>query len=102
MVKTVTVLTHPTPACRDTPFRRQGCSKFGPRGVRVWYVEGNKRLRTPLVTVFTVSLMDDASDYPMPIVNHVDQQAREVHSRELRADLVFGKGREERVVEVPS
>jgi hypothetical protein len=35
MVKTIDILTHPTPARRDAPFTVQGRREFERRGVRV-------------------------------------------------------------------
>ncbi len=56
MVKTIDVLTHPTPARLDAPFTVEGRREFERRGVRGWYVEVFKRPRTKLGIVFTILL----------------------------------------------
>jgi hypothetical protein len=56
MVKTIDVLTRPTPARLDSPFTVQGRREFERRGVRGWYVEAFKRPRTKLGIVFTILL----------------------------------------------
>ena len=65
MVKTVDVLTHPTPARLDALFTLQGPG----------------RMRTPLGTVFTIlpCSMDDSTYHPMPIIRHIDDQPRQIH-----------------------
>src|SRR5262245_3986057 len=45
--------------------------------------------------------MDDTPDNPMPIIDDIDQEPREVHAGQLSADLVFRKGRQQRIVEIP-
>jgi|CXWL01.1.fsa_nt_gi hypothetical protein len=54
MVKTINILTHPTPARRDAPFAVQGRRERERRGVRGRYVEAFTRLRTKLGIVFTI------------------------------------------------
>jgi hypothetical protein len=71
---------------------QQGRREYGPRGVRFWYVEGNIRLRTKLVIVFTVPSVDGSTNHPMAVINHIDQQARQVHPGKLGRHLVFGVG----------
>ncbi len=56
MVKTIDVLTHPTPARLDAPFTVQGRREFERRDVSDWYVEAFKRPGTKLGIVFTILL----------------------------------------------
>ncbi len=56
MVKTIDILTHPTPARQDAPFTVQGRKEFERRGVRGWHVEAFNRPRTRLGIVFTILL----------------------------------------------
>jgi hypothetical protein len=96
MVKTIDVLTRPTPAAippsrpeatkiaslpMDTPFTTQGRREFERRGIRGWYIEAFKRPRTKLGIVFTILpwLVDDSADHPMPIIHDIDQQTRQIH-----------------------
>ena len=44
--------------------------------------------------------MDDSADHPMPIIRHIDEQPRQIHLRQLCADLVFRERREQRVIEI--
>ena len=78
MVKTVDVLTHPTPARLDALFT----------------VQGPGRMRTQLRIVFTIlpCSVDDSTDHPMPIIHDIDHQPGQIHPRQLRADLVFREG----------
>lgn len=36
-------------------------------------------------------LINNPPDDPVPVIRDVDQQAREIHAGELRADLILGK-----------
>lgn len=56
MVKTINILTHPTPARRDAPFTVRGRRECERRGVQGWYVEAFTRPRTKLEIVFTILL----------------------------------------------
>jgi hypothetical protein len=49
------------------------------------YVEDVGEARTLLGIVFTFlpRLVDDSADDPMPIINHIDQQPRQIHPRQL-------------------
>ena len=63
MVKTVDVLTHPTPS------RREG------------YVEDVAEVKTPLGIVFTIlpCSINNSSYHPMPIIRHIDDQSSQIH-----------------------
>jgi hypothetical protein len=49
------------------------------------YVEDVAEVRTPLGIVFTIlpCSVDDPTDHPMPIINHIDQQPRQIHPCQL-------------------
>ena len=36
----------------------------------------------------------------MPIIRHINEEPREIHLRQLRADFIFRKGRQQRIVKV--
>jgi hypothetical protein len=67
VLKKFTVLTRPTPARQDAPFRRQGRSEFRPESYPLGYVEGlndatclretlRRRQGTPLADFFSTLL----------------------------------------------
>ena len=56
-----------------------------------------------MVIIFTIPLLvDGASDHPMPIINHIDQESRQIQAGELGGNLVLGKGSHERIEKIPS
>ena len=82
MVKTITHLTHQTPACQDTPFHEQGrresdaFSSFK-RGIRLRTQPGkDARQRDGVgwvrIKLFSPSLIDGSADDPVPIIDHID------------------------------
>ena len=68
-----------------------------PQAYPLGYVEDVVEVRTLLGIVFTIlpCSMDDSTDHPMPIIDDIDQQARQIHPRQLRADLIFREGCEQ-------
>ncbi len=64
-----------------------------------WHAEESPRqigrqagTKGPYSNRMYVPLIHVAGHDPVPIVGHVDQQAAEIHFRQLGRDLVFGEG----------
>ena len=45
-------------------------------------------------------LIHAAGHDPMPVVGHVDQQAAQIHFRQLGRDFVFGKGAQQGMIKI--
>lgn len=56
---------------------------------------GNERQPLPYLR-----LINNPSHHPVPIIRHVDQQSREIHAGQLGTDFIFGKGGQQRIVEI--
>ena len=54
MLKKAGLITRPTPARRDAPFRRQGRRRIGTGGVPLGYVEDFDGPRTKLAGFFSI------------------------------------------------
>ena len=79
MLKKARLLTHPTPARQDAPFRGQGRSERRGEGVRFWYVELLSEARTPLAAFFSILPEGSGCGVRVAGLQHEQRRPHAVH-----------------------